>query len=411
MQTVHVYGDIDNLITGGPDGNDAGTRLTFRFDALLKLVRRVCGDVTTAELYGSNNTRYHEAWGNALSAGFLSYAYVYTTPKQGQIADTTMAVNITRTVMGAVSAYPQYAQYSPSATIVVIAVGSNLLPAVSAALQNNIRVVLFGYRHAISRAFRHEEALNRLFSIVELDAHVDTLYTKTAIDPVVENEIALDMQACALNREEIITVLHCLKTAFAVRDITLKGKGRYLLLEVNGQPTDKILQEVHRLIPSGNAQMYADVMRDTWASKVRQPAQSPPPPENPAIPAPKPVPAPPQESTPAQEEAAASPSDDNEDDSYDDTHSAAPGSYKEPCKFGLHCANGAQCPWLHTAEQLKLFRARPNVNFQFWKSKRCQQMKRSTHAMKTCNFSHGRENGDMEWCTICRWTGHLTEDH
>ena len=80
---------------------------------------------------------------------------------------------------------------------------------------------------------------------------------------------------------------------------------------------------------------------------------------------------------------------------------------KEPCRYGIHCSAGGKCEFKHTPEERQWFEKFPKVNFIRFKSERCINPK--PHSFKTCLFSHGRENGDHEWCVHCRDDGHLTK--
>ena len=76
------------------------------------------------------------------------------------------------------------------------------------------------------------------------------------------------------------------------------------------------------------------------------------------------------------------------------------------CYWGIHCAANRECPYLHTAEEQRLFGKLPRERFMVWKSTPCtNQLK---HNMASCSFSHGSENGDGMWCVHCRIWDHLT---
>lgn len=80
-----------------------------------------------------------------------------------------------------------------------------------------------------------------------------------------------------------------------------------------------------------------------------------------------------------------------------------------PCLHGDHCQKAAQCHYLHTEEEKKLFAKHPDVNFKYFKTQDCYRkaIHTSKESKKRCTYAH--DNRDS-WCLKCNLYCHLTKD-
>ncbi len=80
-----------------------------------------------------------------------------------------------------------------------------------------------------------------------------------------------------------------------------------------------------------------------------------------------------------------------------------------PCRWGEHCAKGANCKYLHTDYEKEVFCIFPQVLFKYWKTKLCNKLESHTspELRKWCRYAHTSEDS---WCLNCKMYGHLTND-
>ncbi|OCT44644.1 hypothetical protein CLCR_05915 [Cladophialophora carrionii] len=77
----------------------------------------------------------------------------------------------------------------------------------------------------------------------------------------------------------------------------------------------------------------------------------------------------------------------------------------QQCPDRVRCKKRGDCGHRHSDEERNLFRDNPNLDFQLWKTKKCNRAYR--HPSKRCPFVH---TPDEAWCLRCRHEGHYTEE-
>ncbi len=80
-----------------------------------------------------------------------------------------------------------------------------------------------------------------------------------------------------------------------------------------------------------------------------------------------------------------------------------------PCRWGEHCAKGADCKYMHADYEKEVFRKFPQVLFKYWKTKLCKKLESHTspELRKWCRYAHTSEDS---WCRNCKMYGHITND-
>lgn len=415
MAAVSLYGDLDNLLRQYPAGSTPGTAVHINFKELLHIVKTLCNTsvLTTAELYGANRSRNHPAWREAEAAGCMTYSYVCDTTRHEKQIDATMTINIARLVLSTALLSPQT---TGRIMIAMLAVDNSLLPAIVLALQNSIGVVVFAFDSFVSTEFRTLESLYPGFRVVSLNSFATLFGRQINVNRAESKEVAINMASSALNRDEVCTVLHCLKCGFCVRDEVGPDGVPYLLVEVAGLTPEDAAREIRRLIPSSDATVYAS--DDFGCSRLATadpqpclPASAPPPPSTSpseaSTPPSTPLSTPPY--TPPGIRPQKSPSARN---SPKNGFKLRANSQSTRCRYGRFCDKRKDCQWQHTETEHEFFNRHRNVQIRHWKSRRCNKLDDPNHtsSVQDCSFSHGHENGDVEWCAICRKDVHVTDE-
>ncbi len=73
------------------------------------------------------------------------------------------------------------------------------------------------------------------------------------------------------------------------------------------------------------------------------------------------------------------------------------------CRNGIHCPAALECTMIHTAEEQRLFRKLPSIQFANWKTQLCSKTS-TRHCHADCPFAHAPADS---WCVRCRVFGHL----
>lgn len=79
----------------------------------------------------------------------------------------------------------------------------------------------------------------------------------------------------------------------------------------------------------------------------------------------------------------------------------------QQCSDRVRCKKRGECGYRHSDEERDLFRDYPDLDFQKWKTKKCNRAYCPYGYGKRCPFAHAQ---DEAWCLRCRHEGHYTEE-
>ena len=83
--------------------------------------------------------------------------------------------------------------------------------------------------------------------------------------------------------------------------------------------------------------------------------------------------------------------------------------FSDPCRYGMHCTCGTQCPFKHSDEDKEYFKKRGGTGNPYRKVKLCKyfETKRCWRSKEDCDGAHGEDDAH---CLACGEGGHFTDN-
>ena len=83
--------------------------------------------------------------------------------------------------------------------------------------------------------------------------------------------------------------------------------------------------------------------------------------------------------------------------------------FSDPCRYGMHCTKGTQCPFKHSSEDKEYFKKRGGSGNPYRKVKLCKffEAKRCWKSKEDCDGAHGEDDAH---CLACGKGGHFTDN-
>jgi len=438
MEGCFVFVDDSNLWIAGQKAHaqklqDANKDPRCRID-LGRLLQLVVGKriVIQAYLYGSRPPPNDTVWTAATQKNFMVEIFERAGGVvQGREKEVDHAMTGKIVYWATRLTYDQVLREhidDTSVAFVVVTGDRDMNSAVSAALDQHIRVELWSWKDSLATVYKQQANATQLLSLHEFDTFsgsftytsVQSTHSRVDIDP--SKAIVFVGLSNSFAKRSLPSKLLQLYRLFYVTLVPVSEETCDAIVEFTSTRVDLVLKELRERhgdfdlnvctypeYKSKHHQQFSEIptfnrfaaLAEVEESCIDEALGS------------LNVHSQPKLSTEATLEEFLDETSSEDSDSWSVVLRRNPGAktYRDklrssPCKWGIHCARASSCIQKHSEKEKKLFEDyKGRITFQYWKTKSCN--KHEPHNVDSCPFAHESEDA---WCLKCKSWGHFTND-